>query len=80
MPADQKAKRQTGHSSAQAGTRVKRATRTLMNSGYSAVRRRNEKRRLNQRGVLKSGRGSEGEATGLVAALMRKKGETLNPN
>jgi len=29
---------------------------------------------------LKSGRGSEGEATGPVAALIREKGEKLNPN
>jgi hypothetical protein len=51
-----------------------------MNSGHSASRRCNEKRRLVRRGVLKSGRGSEGEATGPVAALIREKGEKLNPN
>jgi hypothetical protein len=51
-----------------------------MNSGHSAITRRNEKRRLDKRGVLKSGRGSEGTATELVATLMRKKGEKLNPN
>jgi len=52
-----------------------------MNSGHSAARRCNEKRRLVGRGVLKSGRGSEGEAARLAATLIREKGEKkLNPN